>query len=173
MLNFIFVLLKKSLRLVVLTAKSRVYLEYIGSSLAASFTTNQRDLMNVGLGEKKWSRINQGGLWSWCDVNTQQQVTSAAWSRLSAWMVTRVKRFILDGGDLLLACALIQSAETPGRGTESRSGFSWTPQSSALLFFLPPGSFLYIWKRCDSFNPQTLLSSQGHYNWFWLNHQSG
>lgn len=49
-------------------------------------------------------------------------------------MVAWVEGFILDGGDFSLACALIQLAETPERGTESHSGFSWTPHSSALLF---------------------------------------
>lgn len=65
------------------------------------------------------------------------------WIRSNRWLLvsslymngcTGRRVFILDGGDLSLACALIQSAETPGRGTESRSGFSWTPQSPALLF---------------------------------------
>lgn len=94
--------------------------------------------------KRKCSRINQGSRWSGVNTirGTDQQVTSAACFHLSAWMVAGIEGFILDGGELSLACTLIQTAESPGRGTESRSGFSWTPMHSfPSLSFLPPLSW--------------------------------
>lgn len=68
-----------------------------------------------------------------------------------------VERFILDAGDLSLACALIHSAETPGRGTEScLGGFLDSQLLCSPLFFLS-------WSVSVSDVTTQIISDQAHY----------
>lgn len=126
-------------------------------------------MFNLGFKKEKKSAgelISEAGvMWT---RSTDQQVTSAACSQhVSLHERSQgVERFILDAGDLSLACALIHSAETPGRGTEScLGGFPGLP-TPLLSSFFP--LLVSVCIRCDNSNHKRSSSLQGSYNWIWL-----